>query len=67
MKYENLMIPIVVLASGIFIFVKGFQNNFPLTETTTIFLLFISFLIGFSILCATIAISIKKIFEFFTN
>ena len=65
MRSDFIIVPSVILVTGAFIFIKGFQNNLPLMEIITIFILFTGFLIGFSLLCASIAISINKIISYF--
>lgn len=67
MKIDYLVIPSVILISGIFIFIKGFQSNLPLMEIMTIFLLFTGFLIIFSVICASIAVSIDRIITYLFN
>ena len=65
MKNELLLIPAVILIIGGFIFLKGFQSNLSLIDILTIFILSIIFLIGSSLVCASLIISIDKIFDYF--
>ena len=65
MKSDYLIIPGVILVTGLFIFAKGFQNNLPLTEIITIFIMFTGFLTGFSLLCASLILALNKILSYF--
>ncbi len=61
MKKDLLTIVATLSAFGIFIFIKGFQNNMPLNEIISIFFLFSCFLTISSLLCVSLIISVDKI------
>lgn len=61
MKKDLITIAATISAFGIFIFIKGFQNDMPLNEIISIFVLFSGFLTGSSLICVSLIISIDKI------
>jgi hypothetical protein len=67
MKRDIIIIPFVILAIAVFIFIKGFQSNMQLTEILSIFFMFTCFLAGAFLICASLIISIYKIFCYFAD
>lgn len=54
MKNDSKMILTIFLAAGTFIFIKGSQDNLGIIDILTIFVTFVGFVIGFTLLTASI-------------
>ncbi|GEM_PF-5385584 len=64
MKSDFLFTISVILLSGLFISIKGFQDHLALLEIFSIFLMFTAFLISSSLTFAALTVLINKFFTY---
>jgi hypothetical protein len=54
MRNDLKIILVIFLVTGEFVIIRGFQNNLGIMDIITIYIIFISFLIGFALITASI-------------